>query len=56
MRWRKEGKELEEADCVQEMPSSLTWGQDITALGTESPKESLAVLLCNHWIDGGTIE
>ena len=55
-RWGKEGKELEEADRVREMMSSLTWGQDITALGAGTSKESLAVLLSNHWIDGGTID
>ena len=55
-RWGKEGKELEEADHVREMMSSLTWGLDITALGAGSPKDSLAVLLSNGWIDGGTID
>jgi len=55
-RWGREGKELEEADCVREMMSSLNWGLDITALGVGSPKESLAVLLSNSWIDSGTID
>jgi hypothetical protein len=55
-RWGREGKELEEADRVREMMSSLNWGLDITALGAGSPKESLAALLSNSWIDSGTID
>lgn len=55
-RWGKEGKELEEADRVWEMMSSLTWGLDVTALGAGSPKDSLTVLLSNNWINGGTID
>jgi hypothetical protein len=55
-RWGKDGEELEEADRARELMSCLLWGQDITALGARCPKENLAVLLSDNWIDGETID
>jgi hypothetical protein len=52
----KDGEELEEADCARELMSCLLWGQDITALGARCPKENLAVLLSDNWIDSETID
>jgi hypothetical protein len=52
----KDGKKLEEASHIQEMLSSLMWGFNIMVLGAGSPKNSLAVLPSNSWIDGSTID
>ena len=54
-RWGKNGGQLEEADRAREMMSCLSWGLDITALGAGCPKENLAVLLSDYWINGETI-
>ena len=35
--------------------SYLSWGPDITVLGARWPKENLAVLLSDNWIDSETI-
>jgi hypothetical protein len=50
-RWGKNGEELEEADRARELMSCLPWGQNITALGAGCPKENLAVLLSDNWVD-----
>jgi len=55
-RWGKDGEELEEADRARELMSCLLWSLDITTLGAGCPKENLAVLLSNDWIDGETID
>ena len=55
-RWGKDGEQLEEADRAREMMTCLTWGLDVTALGARCPKENLAVLLSDKWIDNETID
>ena len=56
VRWGKGGEQMEEADRAREMMSCLTWGPDITVLGAGCPKQNLAVLLSDNWIDGETID
>ena len=46
---------MEEADRAREMMSCLTWGFDITALGARCPKQNLAILLSDNWIDDDII-
>ena len=55
-RWGKDREQLEEADRAREMMSCLTWGLDVTMLGARCPKQNLAVLLSDNWIDGETID
>ena len=55
-RWGKNGEEMEEADRARDLMSCLPWGLDVTALGAGCPKENLAVLLSDNWIDGETVD
>lgn len=51
VKWAKSGDCLQEADHVRQAMSDLDWSSDITSLGAFCPKQNLARLLSDNWID-----